>query len=79
MLTNIRNFLKGKKVYLTAAVGIVGVLIAWGDGSLTNMQALGMLWAAAQTIFLKAGVGNSVADALNKLVPDETPSLPPKV
>ena len=57
-MTKIRIWLKGKKTYLTAAIGVVGALIAWADGSIGSLALATAVWAALQTCFIRAGVGN---------------------
>lgn len=52
----IRDFLKGKKTYLTAAIGIIGAVIAWADGDITAIGLATSLWAAASTCFIRAAI-----------------------
>lgn len=59
MLTKIQNFLKGKKTYITAAVGVLGALAAYGDGQIDVAGLVAAVWAAAQTCFLRAGIHSS--------------------
>ena len=62
-VTKIREFLKGKKAYITAAIGLAGAVIAWADGQIGNVALLAAVWAAAQACFLRAGIANEVAKA----------------
>jgi hypothetical protein len=55
-LTAVREWLAGKKTYLTAAIGVIGALIAFGDHQIDLMGLLAAIWAAAQTCFIRAGV-----------------------
>jgi hypothetical protein len=63
MLERIQGWLKGKKTYVTAAIGVLGALIAFGDHQIDLLGLLGAIWAAAQTCFIRAGIGNEVAKA----------------
>ena len=56
-----REFLRGKKAYLTAAIGLLGAVIAWTDGQIGTMGLLAAAWAAAQACFIRAGIANEVA------------------
>ena len=62
-MSKIREFLKGKKAYITAAIGLLGATIAWADGQIDTVALLAAVWAAAQTVFIRAGVANEVAKA----------------
>jgi hypothetical protein len=60
-MNTLRNFLKGKKAYITAAIGLAGALLAWSDGQIDTLSLLAALWAAAQTCFIRAGISNELA------------------
>ena len=60
-MNKIREFLKGKKAYITAAIGLAGAVIAWADGSINGTALLAAVWAAAQACFIRAGIANEVA------------------
>ena len=60
-MQKVREFLKGKKTYLTAAIGLASALAAWAEGQITGTGLLTALWAAAQACFLRAGLANEVA------------------
>ena len=60
-MDKLRGFLKGKKTYITAAIGILGALAAWADGQISGTGLIAAVWAAAQTIFIRAGVASEVA------------------
>ena len=62
-MNNIREFLKGKKAYITAAIGLAGAAIAWADGDINGTAMLAAIWAAAQACFIRAGIANEVAKA----------------
>ena len=59
-MSKIREFLKGKKAYMTAAIGLLGAVIAWADGDINTTALLVAVWAAAQAVFIRAGVANEV-------------------
>ena len=58
-MDKLRKFLKGKKTYLVAAVGVLGAVITWADGSIDMMGLLGAVWAAVMGCFIRAGVGKA--------------------
>ncbi|MCY2927809.1 MAG: hypothetical protein NT031_20690 [Planctomycetota bacterium] len=60
-MEKIREFLKGKKTYLTAAIGLASAVAAWADGQISGAGVLASLWAAAQACFLRAGLANEIA------------------
>ena len=60
-MTKVREFLKGKKAYITAAIGLLGAVAAWADGQIDGVAMLAAVWAAAQACFIRAGIGNDVA------------------
>lgn len=65
-MNNVREFLKGKKSYITAAIGLLGALAAWADGQIDNVSLLAALWAAAQACFIRAGVANGFTGRRDK-------------
>lgn len=62
-MNKIREFLRGKKAYLTAAIGLLGAVVAWADGQIDLLALAGAAWAAAQACFIRAGIGNEVRKA----------------
>jgi hypothetical protein len=62
-MNKVREFLRGKKAYLTAAIGLLGAVIAWADGDINGVALLAAIWAAAQACFIRAGIANEVAKA----------------
>ena len=62
-MNNVREFLKGKKTYITAAIGLLGAVVAWADGDINGVALLAATWAAAQACFIRAGVANEVRQA----------------
>ena len=63
MINRVREVLRGKKSYITCAVGLLGALVAWIDGTITGTGFLAATWAAAQACFIRAGVANEIAKA----------------
>ena len=53
-----REFLRGKKTYITAVIGLLGAVVAWADGQIDTVSLLAATWAAAQTVFLRAGIAS---------------------
>ena len=62
-MNNVREFLRGKKAYITAGIGLLGAVIAWADGQIDGMALLAAVWAATQTCFIRSGIANEVAKA----------------
>jgi len=62
-MNKVREFLRGKKAYLTAAIGLLGAVAAWADGQIGGVALLAAVWAAAQACFIRAGIANEVAKA----------------
>ena len=60
-MNKVREFLKGKKAYITAAIGLLGAVVAWADGQIDTVALLAAVWAAAQACFIRAGIANEVA------------------
>jgi len=57
-MSKLRVLLKGKKTYITAAIGLLGAVVAWADGQIDGVALLAAAWAAAQACFIRAGVAN---------------------
>jgi hypothetical protein len=55
-MTKVRDWLRGKKTYITAAIGVLGALIAWADGSIDLVALGGALWAAVSACTVRAGI-----------------------
>lgn len=60
----IREFLKGKKAYLTALAGIITAVIAWAEGSLNNTEVITAIFGALSVVFLRSGIANDVSKAV---------------
>lgn len=59
-MRRLKDFLKGKKSYIVAIIGLAGALTAWADGQIDTVALLAAAWAAAQVIFLRAGIRDEV-------------------
>jgi hypothetical protein len=59
-LGKLGEFLKGKKAYITAAIGLPGAVVAWADGQIDTLALLAAVWAAAQACFIRAGIANEI-------------------
>jgi len=62
-VNKLREFLKGKKAYIAAAIGLLDAVVAWADGQINGVALLAAVWAAAQACFIRAGIANEVAKA----------------
>ena len=59
-MNKVREFLKGKKAYITAAIGLLGAVVAWSDGQIDTVALVAAVWASAQACFIRAGISNEV-------------------
>jgi len=59
-MNKVREFLKGKKTYIMAAIGLATAALAWAEGTISGTALLASAWAAAQSCFIRAGVANEV-------------------
>jgi len=62
-VNTVREFLRGKKSYIMAAIGLLGAVAAWADGQIGTAGLLAAVWAAVQACFIRAGIANEVAKA----------------
>ena len=62
-MNKLREFLKGKKTYITAAIGLLGAVVAWADGQIDGVALLAAVWAAAQACFIRAGIARAAPTA----------------
>jgi hypothetical protein len=60
-MNKVREFLRGKKAYACAVVGLLGAVIAWADNEISGTGLLAAIWAAAQACFIRAGIANEAA------------------
>jgi len=58
-MSKIREFLKGKKTYLTGVAGILSSLVAWSQGEINDVTLIGAIFIALQTMFVRAGVAKN--------------------
>lgn len=56
IMDKIKDVLSGKKTYLLAAASIIGIIVAWLNGSMDNVSALKALIEALFAMTLRAGV-----------------------
>ena len=63
-VNKIRDFLKGKKTYVTAAIGLLGAVMAWAEGQISGTALLASAGAAVQACFIRAGISNEVQKSL---------------
>ena len=59
-MNKLRKFLKGKKTYITAAIGLLGAVVVWADGQIDTVALLAAVWATAQGCFIRVGVADEV-------------------
>ena len=57
-MSKMRDWLKGKKTYIAAAIGILGAMIAWSESEVDTVGLLAAVWAAIQAITIRAGIAN---------------------
>ena len=55
----IKDWLAGKKVYLTMGVAIVAAVIAYSEDALTIVETATAIWAAVAGVFFRAAVDKS--------------------
>lgn len=51
-----QKLVHGKKTYIVAVIASLTALSAWAAGELTGTQFIAALFAAAQTVFIRAGI-----------------------
>ncbi len=59
MLTTIRKAINGKKTYILGTVAVVTAIVAWAAGGLDDLQLIGAVFAALQSMFIRAGIAKS--------------------
>jgi len=59
----LRDWLRGRKAYLTAAIGLLGAVVAWADGSIDTMGLLTAVWVAVQACAIRAGIAKAASPA----------------
>ncbi|MCK5602407.1 hypothetical protein KAR91_11070 [Candidatus Pacearchaeota archaeon] len=53
---NIREMLSGKKTYMIAIAAILGVVMAWGSGDMTAVEAIQSGVGAMLAMTMRAGI-----------------------
>ena len=56
ILTRIREGISGYKTYIVAVIAVVAAVLAWATGDLTLTELAVAVFAAVQTMFIRAGV-----------------------
>ena len=62
-MNKIREWLRGKKSYMVAGIGLLGAVVAWSENEISGTGLLAALWAAIQTCFIRAGISNAITKA----------------
>lgn len=62
MFTKIREFINGYKTYITAVVAIVTAIVMWSAGEINGEALVVAIFAALQTIFIRAGISKAAKD-----------------
>lgn len=62
MFTKIREFVNGYKTYITAVVAVVTAVVAWSANEIGGEALVVAIFAALQTIFIRAGIAKSAKD-----------------
>lgn len=56
MLAKLKSLISGKKSYLLAATAIVGAIVLWSTGGLSDIGTISAVFGALQSAFLRAGI-----------------------
>ncbi|KKL20338.1 hypothetical protein LCGC14_2456430 [marine sediment metagenome] len=72
VLTSIREKISGYKTYIVAVIAILTALVAWSSDTITLTGLVGAIFAAVQTMFIRAGVAKIPAKTIEKA--DTTPN-----
>lgn len=59
MLAKIKEFLTGRKTYLVGIAAIIGVLIAYANGTMEAMEAIKAIVEAILAMTIRAGVATA--------------------
>ena len=60
-MNKVREFLRGRKSYIMAAIGLAAAVVAWSENEISGTSLLAAAWAAIQTCFIRAGISNAIA------------------
>lgn len=52
-----RKWLKGKKTYVLAITGAVGIVMAWAAGDISGMEMFQQLWGMGIVATFRAAIG----------------------
>ena len=55
-IAKLRGILIGKKTYVLALGAIIGTIVAWTQGQVTDIEAVQQIWAALVATTIRAGV-----------------------
>ena len=55
-MNKIRTWLKGKKTYITATIGLLGAVAAWADGQIDTLSLVAAVWVAIEAVFLRVAI-----------------------
>lgn len=55
-MSKIKDWLKGKKTYIICAIAILGVAVAWSEGSLADGDAIKAIFEAVVGMTIRAGI-----------------------
>jgi len=60
-MNKVREFLRGRKSYIMAAIGLAAAVVAWSENEISGTGLLAAAWAAVQACFIRAGISNEIA------------------
>ncbi len=66
ILTRIRETISGYKTYIVAVIAIATAVLAWATGDLSLTELAVAVFAAVQTMFIRAGVAKVSEQAAKK-------------
>ncbi len=69
-LTSIREKISGYKTYIVAVIAVMTAILAWATGGLSLTELVIAVFAAVQTMFIRAGVAKIPAKTANKVTDD---------
>lgn len=55
-MTKVKEWLAGKKTYLTAIAGLITAVVAWSTGEIGDVDALVAIYACIQTCWIRAAI-----------------------
>ena len=66
-LKKLRGVLIGKKTYILALGAVIGIVIAWMNGQVTDIEAVQQIWAALVATTIRSGVKGAETPASNSV------------